>query len=408
MTIWLLAILLLASLAGLGYRQGAIRVACSFFGILAGALLAVPLGRLVRPLFVALGLKDPIFAWVIPPLVMFIVISILFKAGAAVLHQKVDVYYKYRAGDLRLALWERLNHRLGLCVGLLNGVAYLIIISFIIYAFSYWTVQLATGDEDPRSVRILNRLGHDLQSTGLHRVARAVDGMPDRFYDAADMAGLVFCNSLLEARLSSYPAFLGLAERGEFQALGKDRDFIEMRQRGAALGKLMEHSPVQAIVKNPETLRLVWNTVAPDLKDLRVYLETGKSPKYDPETLLGRWEFNVNMAMANVRRARPNISATEMQKLKKWMIAAFSQTSFVAMTDQTAILKNVPQVKFPAGGPVTPPTIQTFSLEWKRLSNNRYELNFAGGSRGALSAIIEGDRLTVSGEGLDLVFTRAI
>jgi|DewCreStandDraft_4_1066084.scaffolds.fasta_scaffold61537_1 uncharacterized membrane protein required for colicin V production len=408
MTIWLLAILLLASLAGLGYRQGAIRVACSFFGILAGAWLAVPLGRLVRPLFVALGLKDPIFAWVIPPLVMFIVISILFKAGAAVLHQKVDVYYKYRAGDLRLALWERLNQRLGLCVGLLNGLAYLIIISFIIYAFSYWTVQLSTGDEDPRSVRILNRLGKDLQATGLNRVARAVDGMPDRFYEAADVAGLLFYNSLLEARLSSYPAFLGLAERGDFQALGKDRDFLEMRQRGASLGKLMEHSPVQAIVKNPETLRLVWNTVAPNLKDLQIYLETGKSPKYDPETLLGRWEFNVNMAMAGIRRTRPNISATEMQKLKKYMLAAFSQTSFVAMTDQTAILKNVPQVKMPAGGPVTPPTIQTFSLEWKRLGNNRYELTFAGGGRGSLAATIEGDRLTVSGEGMELVFTRAI
>jgi hypothetical protein len=257
-------------------------------------------------------------------------------------------------------------------------------------------------------VRILNRLGKDLQATGLNRVARAVDGMPDRFYEAADVAGLLFYNSLLEARLSSYPAFLGLAERGDFQALGKDRDFLEMRQRGASLGKLMEHSPVQAIVKNPETLRLVWNTVAPNLKDLQIYLETGKSPKYDPETLLGRWEFNVNMAMAGIRRTRPNISATEMQKLKKYMLAAFSQTSFVAMTDQTAILKNVPQVKMPAGGPVTPPTIQTFSLEWKRLGNNRYELTFAGGGRGSLAATIEGDRLTVSGEGMELVFTRAI
>lgn len=43
MTIWLLAILLVASLAALGYRQGAIRVAFSMAGILVGALLAVPL-----------------------------------------------------------------------------------------------------------------------------------------------------------------------------------------------------------------------------------------------------------------------------------------------------------------------------------------------------------------------------
>ena len=50
MMIWLLAILLLASLAGLGWRQGAIRVGISFLAILVGALLAPPLGRLLKPL----------------------------------------------------------------------------------------------------------------------------------------------------------------------------------------------------------------------------------------------------------------------------------------------------------------------------------------------------------------------
>jgi len=55
MTIWLLAILLLASLAGMGYRQGAVRVAFSFVGILMGALLAPLLGKLVAPVFKAVG-----------------------------------------------------------------------------------------------------------------------------------------------------------------------------------------------------------------------------------------------------------------------------------------------------------------------------------------------------------------
>ena len=44
MTIWVLAVVLLAALAALGYRQGAIRVGFSFVGILFGAALAVPLG----------------------------------------------------------------------------------------------------------------------------------------------------------------------------------------------------------------------------------------------------------------------------------------------------------------------------------------------------------------------------
>jgi len=80
----------------------------------------------------------------------FVIISAAFKIGALAVHQKVDVHFKYNAGELRMALWERLNRRVGLCLGLLNGALYLILISWVIYAFSYWTVQMATSDTDPK------------------------------------------------------------------------------------------------------------------------------------------------------------------------------------------------------------------------------------------------------------------
>ena len=73
MTIWLLAILLVASVAALGYRQGAIRVAFSLVGILTGALLAVPLGNLLRPLVVMFGAKNPLVAYLLPPVIVFII-----------------------------------------------------------------------------------------------------------------------------------------------------------------------------------------------------------------------------------------------------------------------------------------------------------------------------------------------
>ena len=71
MTIWLLALLLLASLAGLGFRQGAIRVAFSLLGILVGIIVAAPLGKLIRPLLGVFGLKNPIEAWLLAPLIIF-------------------------------------------------------------------------------------------------------------------------------------------------------------------------------------------------------------------------------------------------------------------------------------------------------------------------------------------------
>ena len=406
MMFWLLALVLLASLAGVGYRQGAIRVAFSFIGILFGALLAGLLGRLVKPLLVILGLKTPALAWLLAPLIVFVLISVIFKVAALMVHQKVDVHFKYHAGDLRLSLWERLNRRLGLCLGLANGALYLILLSIVIYPLSYWTVQLASSDDDPRLVRIFNWLGHDLQSSGFAKVARAVDPMSQVWYDSADLAGLIYNNPLSQARLARYPAFLGLAERSEFQDMANDSQFTELWQRHEPITKLLDQPKAQAILQNPDLLNVIWTTVVPDLKDLPIFLETGKSPKYDQERILGRWTFNVGASMGLFRRTKPNISSTDMQKWKKWMAMVFAKTSFVAMTDHQAILKNLPQLKLSTAGAAPSSGTQTLKGQWKD-QDGKYELSLSGGSRDEqLPAAIEGDRLTIMAEGMGLVFDR--
>lgn len=406
MMFWLLAVVLLASVAGIGFRQGAIRVAFSLVGILLGALLAGPLGKLVKPLLVAIGVKNPTLAWVLAPLVAFLVISTIFKVAAFMVHQKVDVYFKYHSGDLRLALWERLSHRLGLCLGLVNGALYVILISFVIYAFSYWTFQLATDDKDPKMVRLLNRLGQDLQSSGFARVARAIDPMSQVWYDSADLAGLIYNNSLLEARLARYPAFLGLGERQEFQDIATDAQFTELRQRRMPIMELLEYPKSQAILQNADLLKSIWATVVPDLKDLRIFLETGKSAKYDPERILGRWTFNARVAVGLLRKAKPNITSKEMLRWKNWMEAAFAKTSFVAMTDHQAILKNLPQVRLPTATAAPTGGPETLKGQWKG-GDGKYLLNLSSGVKDEqLAAMVDGDRLTITGEGMGLVFDR--
>jgi len=403
---WLLALVLLASLAGIGYRQGAVRVAFSLVGILLGALLAGPLGKLLTPLLVAMGLKTPPLAWLLAPLVVFVVISIIFKVAALMVHQKVDVYFRYHAGDLRQALWERLNRRLGLCLALANGALYLILLSSVIYPLSYWTFQMATGNEDPRAMRILSRLGQDLQSTGFAKVARAVDRMPQTWYDSADLAGLIYKNPLSEARLARYPAFLGLAERPEFQDMANDTQFTELLMRPAPIMTVLDHPKAQAVIQNPALVQLIWSTVVPDLKDVTTFLVTAKSAKYDSEKILGRWNFNVSVTMSLFRRAKPNMSSKEMLQWKKWMASAFAKTSLVAMTDHQAILKNAPQLKLPAPGAAASGGPQTLKGEWKDL-DTKYQLALSGGSKEELlTATIEGDRLTIAAEGLGLAFDR--
>jgi hypothetical protein len=415
MTIWLLALVLMASLGALGYRQGALRVAFSLAGILLGAFLAGPLGKLLRPGLSAVGVKNPVLLWLLAPLVVFVLFSIVFKVAALAVHQKVDVHFKYKAGDLRTKLWERMNHRLGLCLGLVNAMIYMVLISFVIYSLSYWTVQMASDDSDPKLLRIFNRVGRDLQSSGFTKVAKAVDPMPSAFYDTGDIVGLLYNNSLLEARLSQYPGFLALAERQEFQDIATDKEFTEMRQRREPIASLIHQPRAEAIINNPDLLRQIWETLVPDLADFQTYLETGKSPKYDPITILGRWRFNVNLATSMMRQIKPNITSSEMLRMKRWMLAAFSKTSLVAMTDHQAILKNIPQLKLPAATPATPaaaaaaaapPSIQNLQGQWKD-SDGKYMLTFVdGGRQEDLPANVEGERLLVKAEGFQLAFDR--
>ncbi len=401
MTIWILAFLLLASLAGLGYRQGAIRVAFSLVGILLGALLASPLSGAVKPLVGACGVKSPVLLWLIPPLVVFVLILAVFKVAAMVVHQKVEVYYKYNTGDLQPVLWERLNRRVGLCLGLVNGAAYFVLAVGAVFPLSYWTYQMATPESDPKSVRLVNQLGQDLQSSGLSSVARAMDKNPPEFYEAADVVGLIYHHPLLEARLSRYPAFLGLAERPEFQDLGSDAEFAGLRLKQASVAELLDYPKVQAMVQNPDLQKTLKDTVIPNLADLQMFLTNGVSANFT-EKILGRWDFDLNGSVLLMRRAKPNMPATEMRKWKNWLASSFSRASFVATTEHQAFLKNMPRL---AAG-ATSTDLQKMEGQWKSNGDN-YALDLTvDGKTLDMAAYIAGDRITISGPGMEIVFVR--
>jgi hypothetical protein len=402
MTIWILAVLLLAATAGIGYKQGAIRVACSFLGILLGAALAVPVGHLIRPLLSLAGLKNPFFLWLTAQFIVFFIFSIISKVAGLAVHKKTETFYKYKVNDLHQRLWERLNRRLGLCLGLANGVAYLILISFVIYTLSYWTYQ-TSSESDSRTIRILNQLGQDSVRTRMARVARAIDKMPATFYDAADVAGLIYHNPTLQSRISRYPAFLSFSERSEFQELGTE--IADGWQKQISVKELAESSKAQVILKNPELLHSVWETFAADIPDFSTFLRTGKSEKYDSEKILGRWSFDPGGTLALARKSKPNLPPAEMLKQRRWFNTAFDKAGLVAAPDQQAFLKNIPRIK-----PGTPPTVeyQIFPGQWKSLGG-KYELALnMDGKAQEITVAIEGDRLTLNGAGMDFAFKREV
>ena len=106
MSIWILALIVVLAVTLAGWRQGAIRAAFTTVGILFSALLAVPVGSLVRPLLTFLGISNPMLSWALAPLVGFILVSIAFMIVGQTVHKKIEHFYRYNAGDLRLALWS--------------------------------------------------------------------------------------------------------------------------------------------------------------------------------------------------------------------------------------------------------------------------------------------------------------
>lgn len=407
MTIWILAMGLLISLAALGYRQGAIRVAFSLVGIIVSALLAAPLAKYVKPILPHVGISDPTVIWMVSPVIMFAVLLIPFKSLGYFVHRKLEVYYKYKNDGMQLVRWYRLNARLGLCLGPINALVYLVLISFVIFDLSYWTAQVALSDDESKLIKLLNQMGRDSETTGFAQIARAIDPMPDSYFQYADFAGLLVQNPQLKDRLADYPMFISLTERDDFKQLGQNTDFQNAWKQRAPIRQMLDNDVFKSLWGNPDTVNLVWGIIQDNFDDLVVYLKTGKSAKYGAEGIIGRWDFNTAATTSKMLESRPVISSREMRALRAYVTQSYVKTAFVAGADHQAFLKELPHPK-PAAQAGQPPTIETASWQgnWKSAGNN-YELSLSsGGKQQSMPAELDGSRLTIKDDRNTLVFDR--
>ena len=403
MTIWILVSVMMLSLAALGYRQGAIRVSFSLIGIIVSALLAGPFAKYVQPMLPHVGIHDPTVIWLISPLIVFWVLLIPFKSVGFFVHRKVEVYFKYKEDGIQLIRWARLNARLGLGLGLMNGLAYLVLISFIIFDLSYWTVQVATSDDEGMLVKLLNRLGHDSETTGFAQIARAIDPMPDSYFKNADLAGLLYQNPQLRDRLADYPMFISLTERDDFIQLGQNSEFQNAWKQHAPIRQWLDNDQFKSMWENRETADLVWGIVQDNFDDLCAYLQTGQSAKYGRKKITGRWDFNIAATTSGLLEARPVISSREMRTLRAWVTQSYAKTAFVAGADGQAFLKNLPHVTTQPGKPPTTETA-TWQGKWKG-DGADYELTLnSSGKKQSMPAQINDTRLTIKDDKTTLVF----
>lgn len=339
MLIWTLAIVLLVGFGVIGFYLGAARLTVSLFGLLLGAMLAMPLAPAVQPLMGLIKVTHPMWSVVWPPIIVLLLVYFVFIGISFFVHRKIDLHFKYHSDDLSRFRWERINSRLGTCLGFGMGGVWVVILGLMIYIAGYVTVQVAASDEgNPSWMRYLNQARHNLNSSGLDRVAAKFDPMPSKYYEAADIIGLIYNNPIVLSRLAQYPPFLSLGEQPEFQDIATDSEFSNMLLSKGDIVQMVQHPKSLTIINNGE---IRGKLLSQDLGDLQQYLNTGISPKFADERILGRWYIDSYATLTAERKKRPDITASEMRSLKKEVMETMRSVEFMA-TPENQVSMRVP------------------------------------------------------------------
>ena len=335
MIMWIAAIVLVALTIGVGYRAGATRAAFSFIGLLAGAVLAVPLGPMFNWLFPLIGFKNAMAGKFGGPIIAFFVVSFVFKAIGSFVHRKVDYHYRYNRADAERAVWEVMHRRVGACVGALNGTVYFIAFALIVDVFGYFTIQTGAANSDSKVLSFLGKSAEDLQNTGMDKAVAPFNPASEKYFDFADIAGLLFHNRPLVDRLYNYPVFAAMAEEPTYRELGKDRELQQMIKGQASLNEILNNPKVAEVVSNSDIATRVLEL---DFKDLRQYLETGKSEKYAQEKILGRWAYDESSTLQLNKKLKPDVPASIWFRMKNELTQRFDNSVFTAFYDNKAKL----------------------------------------------------------------------
>ncbi len=337
MIIWLVGAILILVAAALGYLLGGIRTAVCLVGTLVAAYLAKTVGGWVNGLVPLMGFHNPIWQFYLPPLLGFIIVSLLFSILAFVIHHLVHRRSRDSSDEYSYARWFRLNRRTGAAVGAALGTVWLVLLGIVVYVPAYLTTQLADTEEDSGLLRAVNSFAHGMEDTGLLRIVQRYQPAGAEHYLAADVLGLVYTNPALESRLASYPPFLGLAEKPEIAELGRDPEVNTLIQSRAGLLRILEHPKVRAVADSPE---LVNDLLELDLADLDSYLRTGISDKYKDQHLLGLWRLDVRRSIAEMKLVGSDkLPPIELNLLRRALNVYMEEMTIGFTTDNRALLK---------------------------------------------------------------------
>lgn len=343
MLMWVLAIVLVGGFAFLGFQLGGIRSALGLVGALIGLALATTLGALVAPVLPKVGVQSLTWMLILPSLVGFSVVWLASLGAGFAVHRPVELHFKYREEEPTRKAFEAMNHAIGLFLGMLTGVILLLAVGKPIYGQAYLTTQIHS-DNEPAPIGLVNSVRSGMASTGWDRTFAPLDRTPARFNEVSDVLGLIYANPVLTNRIVEYPPFLALVETQEVSDILADPDYLKLLQDQAGFTALLSNPKTQAVLNNRDIVDALKKL---DLADLTKFLQTGVSPKYADERLLGRWSPDMAAIITDARRKRANLGFADLKNLRMALNAILSKARFNVYPDGRFTLK-VPPPEFPA------------------------------------------------------------
>lgn len=396
MIFWILAIVLLGCIGVIGFYQGAIRVGFSLAGLLVAALLAVPLGYLVKPILGLFGLQHPVALTFLAPFVAYLLVLIGFKSAGYAVHRKVDTYYKYKESDTKRLLFERVNSRLGIALGVANAAVYVFLLAFVVYLVGYFTKQVQTS-EQTAAMRWANIAADSLRDSRMDKAVAFFMPKDPLYYDSIDVIGYVFHQPLLQNRLATYPPFLPLEKDPHIQAIAKDKTFQERWLGVMPFNAFIGDPNVNALMHDVELYTNVLGLLNYDLGDLKIHLLTGQSPKFENEPILGKWAFDYGASYQQTKRLKPIMSLAEMRLLRRGL-GMLNNAVLTAYVDSKVTLSV-------SGESNLPPT--TMKGTWRSEGGARYQIKVGGAGKPIdVAARVDRDRLIFTRDGATVIFEK--
>lgn len=342
MLIWLLAIVLVGGFAAIGFQTGAIRSLVSFLGVLIGLAVASAVGGVLTPLVAKVTASNPMWNYGLPAALGFLLVWLVFFGAGFAAHKPVELHFKYREDDVTRDQFEKMNKALGVFVGMLAGVTLFFAAGKPLYAMGYLTTQLA-NEAEVAPVKLVSQARSDMTASGWDRAFAPLDSTPAKEYQIADLLGFIHENPAVRLRLQTYPPFLALAEKPEITDILGDGEYLKLLDDKSGLTALHNHPKTQAVLTSSEITQELGKL---DLKDLKTYLETGKSPLFDDEKILGRWRADVTPTIIDARRKRTNLAPPELRNIRSVIATFLKNATAVAYPDGRFVL-NVPLPELP-------------------------------------------------------------